>query len=1400
VPEADSSANPQDPSVSATLTLPGDGAVRGLSPEAIAEVVTRLPVAASLTDPEGRFLAVSDLYCRTHGYDRGELLGRSYLMLVPLDEQEQSAARYPHWLAGQQTHGQKVLHQRKEGSLVQAQLDLQALTLEGGQRVLISLLTETQKPGQSRAALQASEAQYRALIEQSSDAIVVTDRNNRVINWSMGAEQIFGIPREQALGADLTTLHRTLTGQADPPEATALQSPPNSASVFSGAPSRWPKTLIEYPIRRPDGSLRVVQTRAFPIHSGSTFLTGSVTRDVTEARTAERALRRRARQQKRLLGAARYLTSSLELDVVLRRIAEEAKELLEAFGCAIYLLEPGGKVLRPMVAIEPPYEEEILATPVDVDNSFTGQAVKLRRGVIFNDAPASDVGQQIEGTPLELDERVIAAPFIVDGEVIGAMCLSRQGTDFDEEDLVLAETLAAYAATALKNAHTHEELRCQVEERRRAEDAVREREAQFRALAEHSTDIIARFDRSLRHIYANPAIALVTGRQPEEAIGKTYRELGLPEEVCDRWEAAAEEVFRTGQPRLEQIELGSIDGPLCLDWRLVPEFGPEGEVVTVLGTARDISEIKRAETELLESERFLSTLMGNLPGMVYRCTDDSRWTMIYLSEGCRRLTGYAPEDLIANWTVDYSSLIHPQDRDRVREQIMAAAADESTYQLEYRIIDRAGQEKWVWERGRVAWTDGSQSVLEGFIADITDRKRAELTQDSMRAISHAALTCESLSDLCRSIHEIIQTLMPAPNLYVALRDTATGLAHMVYYADEKETRKLGLRRVNRGVTEYILRTGRTLLADRRRLEELNAEGEIVANVAIPESFLGLPLRGHRDEPLGVLAVQSYDATLTYSERERSLLEFVSSQIALALERKQAEEAVREERDFAHNLLNTAQSLVLVLDLEGRVSSYNSFTEALTGCPLEQAKGRSWADDFVPERERDAVRQQVNRLLETGHITGVAHTVIDANGQEHPVEWHGARLSDGQGNVVGLLVTGHDMTEHRRLEEQLLQSQKMETIGRLAGGVAHDFNNLLTAITGHAQFALDGLPVGDPSRDDLQQVLRAADRAASLTRQLLAFSRRQIIEPRAVDLGELVRHTEKMLRRLIAENIELVTAYGDEPCVVLADPAQMEQVLVNLVVNAREAMPDGGRLEIDVKPITLDSRYADEHMDIVPGDYVQLSVTDTGTGMTDEVKAHLFEPFYTTKGPDKGTGLGLATVYGIVRQHQGTVWVYSEVGKGSTFKVFLPRVGQTAERLPRRDEAGFLPTGTETVLVVEDEPLVRKVVARSLREQGYNVLQAADGLEALEVAQRHNGAIHLLITDVIMPQMGGKDLADRLRQVRPEMAVLFVSGYTDSAIVHDGVLEEGTAFLQKPFSVAALARKAREVLDTQRRWR
>ena len=389
----------------------------------------------------------------------------------------------------------------------------------------------------------------------------------------------------------------------------------------------------------------------------------------------------------------------------------------------------------------------------------------------------------------------------------------------------------------------------------------------------------------------------------------------------------------------------------------------------------------------------------------------------------------------------------------------------------------------------------------------------------------------------------------------------------------------------------------------------------------------------------------------------------------------------------------------------------------------------------------------------------------------------------------------DISKRRQLEDMLRQSQKLEAVGRLAGGVAHDFNNILTVIIGSGVLLLDKLAPAADERQEVEEMVKAANRAAALTTQLLAFSRRQIIQPKVTSISSIVEGLRPMLSRLLGEDIELVVVATKGPDLARVDPGQFEQVMMNLSVNARDAMPQGGRLTLETAPVLLDETYAREHPTAVAGPHVMLAVTDTGVGMDAETRARIFEPFFTTKEAGNGTGLGLSTVFGIVKQSGGNIWVYSEPGHGTTFKVYLPAV---TDELPAEKLAELpldsVARGTETVLLVEDDPGIRRLAARALEEHGHRVLQAGDGEEALRVAQTEHGPIHLLLTDVVMPRMGGRALADRLLTRRPRTRVLYMSGFTDDAIVHRNVLDAGVDFLQKPFTPRDLLARVRKVLD------
>jgi PAS domain S-box-containing protein len=494
------------------------------------------------------------------------------------------------------------------------------------------------------------------------------------------------------------------------------------------------------------------------------------------------------------------------------------------------------------------------------------------------------------------------------------------------------------------------------------------------------------------------------------------------------------------------------------------------------------------------------------------------------------------------------------------------------------------------------------------------------------------------------------------------------------------------------------------------------------------------------------------------------------------------------------LLESASQAIVAVDRAGQIVLANHRADEIFGYSREELLGQR-IEMLLPESRRGHHVHERDEYFSRPRIrpmgTGVDLAARRKDGTEFPVEVSLSYVETDGGMFAIAFVS--DISQRKHLEEQLLHAQKMEAVGRLAGGVAHDFNNMLTVISGYNRMILDELSPMDPLRGYAEEVLKAADRAGALTNQLLAFSRRQIMRPRVINVNTVLRQTEKMLRRLIGEDVELVMRLDAGAGNMKADPGHVEQAVVNLAVNARDAMPLGGRLTIETANVYLDENYARTHMGVSPGEFVMIAVSDTGHGMDAETRRRIFEPFFTTKEKGKGTGLGLATVYGMIKQTGGDIWVYSEPGSGSTFKLYFPRVAEPPSDSAEGDDGLSHRSGSETILVVEDETAVRELTVCILQQLGYVILTASSGAEALEIDQTHEGTIHLLLTDVVMPGMSGRQLANQLLERRPDTKVLFLSGYTENTVVHHGVLDAGVNFLPKPFSRETLAKKLREVL-------
>jgi len=563
----------------------------------------------------------------------------------------------------------------------------------------------------------------------------------------------------------------------------------------------------------------------------------------------------------------------------------------------------------------------------------------------------------------------------------------------------------------------------------------------------------------------------------------------------------------------------------------------------------------------------------------------------------------------------------------------------------------------------------------------------------------------------------------------------------------------------------------------------------------------IPLFGH-ERLLGKFMIY-FNAPHQFIDDDARLSQTIASTIAFAIERERAIEALQASEARFRQIAENIREVFWVSDPQKFEMLYVSPAyEEIWGrsCQSLYEQPRSFLEAIPPE-DQPRILAALEKQLH-GEQTHEEYRVLRPDGSQRWIWDRRFPIKDNAGHVFRIAGIAEDITERkhteralRQSEEQLRHALKMEAIGRLAGGVAHDFNNMLTAVIGTAELAMLELHRDHPVRKDLKEIKQTADRAANLTRQLLAFARQQIIAPAILNLNELIMNLNKMLRRLIGEDIELVILPASNLGLIKVDANQIEQVIVNLTINARDAMPEGGTLHFETSNVLVDAETANRRPELKAGDYVQLTVRDTGFGMTEEIKAHLFEPFFTTKEVGKGTGLGLATCYGIIKQSGGYIEVESEPGQGTLFRIYWPCLEETAEATPILDSLSTMPQGSETVLLVEDEPTVREVATRLLREQGYNVLVAANGDEALHLARTHaKDTIHLLVTDVVMPRLSGKAVADQLKVLRPEMKVLFISGYSDESVMRHGSAGAGWNFLQKPFSPTVLAYKIRDLLD------
>jgi PAS domain S-box-containing protein len=767
-----------------------------------------------------------------------------------------------------------------------------------------------------------------------------------------------------------------------------------------------------------------------------------------------------------------------------------------------------------------------------------------------------------------------------------------------------------------------------------------------------------------------------------------------------------------------------------------------------------LAEQRRAEEALRESEERFRSLVEATTDWIWEV--DANLVYTYASPKVKDLLGYEPCEVVGKTPFE---LMPPEEAERVRARVVATLAEGRPFLGLINEAQHRDGRTVVLETNGVPVFDAAGRLLgyRGIDHDTTERRRAE----------------EALRESEERFRQLFEEA-PIPYHEIdregVIRRVNRTECELLGYAPEEM--------IGRPVWEFVVPEQRDMARDvvRRKL-------------AAPYQ----PVPFHREwlrRDGGCLIVEMHENLILDSQGQVSSIRTATLDIS---ERQRAEEALRASEERYRSLVDNATYGIYRVTADGTLLDVNpAFVEMLGYPSKEDLLTRNIATDiYRTAEERDRLIEQ---SLKANRFDSVETQFRRRDGTLLTARLAGRVFRGPDGAVSSFEMIAEDVTEHKVLEKQLRQAQKMEAVGRLAGGIAHDFNNILMVIQGYSDLLLEELKPADSRRRPLEEIRKAGERAAALTLQLLAFSRKQVLQPQILDLNAVVSNINTMLRRLIGEDIELTMLPGAGLNRVMADPGQVEQVIMNLAVNARDAMPHGGKLTIETANVNLDEDYARRDGSAAPGPYVRLSVSDTGCGMDAETRAHVFEPFFTTKERGKGTGLGLATVYGIVKQSGGYIWAYSEVGRGTVFKIYLPRAPGSAEVRQQGEVQQTLFGGVETVLVAEDDPAVRALVCGALANRGYTVQEARDGREALAAARGYKGPIHLLLTDVVLPHMSGRRLAERLLAERPESRLLYMSGYTDDAVVSHGVSAGNVPFLQKPFSASALSRKVREVLD------
>ena len=996
-------------------------------------------------------------------------------------------------------------------------------------------------------------------------------------------------------------------------------------------------------------------------------------------------------------------------------------------------------------------------------------------------------------------------------------------------------------------------------------------------------DLITILDREHRIVRINKAMAERLGILPDKAIGlKCYEcvhNTNMPPDFCPHALLMAD-----GQEHTAEVHEVSLGGYFLVT--ASPVRDTHGKLLGSVHIAKDITERKQAEDALRESQRTLSTLISNLPGMAYRCRNDKNWTMEFVSDGCLVMTGYQPDDLILNRRISYAQLIHPDDQEMVWDTVQTPLQKNLPFQIMYRIRTAQGEEKWVWEQGRGVYSaDGTLQAIEGFVTDITRQKNTQeqLQQNEERfrqvvdqapfpiAISTAEGKIIYLNPKFILVFGYTLGEIPTkeewqskayPDLEYRNRVSLEFLAKVEKSKEQEAEPSIFKVRCKDGTVRTVIfrlvRMGNELFGSIAEdiTEQIKAQEQLRQNeemfrsmadtiqdgLTIIEHHKALYVNDHRCEITGysreelltmkdsdiavpedrALILRAYEKyrqegiipealefrivhkdgtqrtvrnrySVSYRDGEIFRLYILTTDIT---EAKKTEKSLRDSEERFRAIAESAIDAIITTDSQARIIFCNTATQKLYSYSMEELIGQP-ARMLIPERyyNQDSEAFHYIKQKEVRQLAGKSREVcgIKKNGREFPAEV--SVISYKIDYELFFTVTIRDITEYKQAEEQLRQSQKMEAIGTLAGGIAHDFNNILAAIMGYAELSLYTLAETDPLRKNLDQILKSSHRARDLVQQILAFSRKAEQERKPLHLHLIFKEAIKLLRASIPATIEIRQHIDEQAGIVMADPTQMHQVLMNLCTNAAHAMQEkGGVLEIQLFSVDLDARSVTAYPDLKPGPYAKVTVSDTGSGIDPKVIDRIFDPFFTTKEVGKGTGMGLAVVHGIVKSYGGAIITHSEPGTGSTFEILLPRAAEKISAEPEALQPLPVPVGNERILFVDDEELLVDIGERILKSLEYQVVAKKNSREALELFQKEPDAFDVVITDQTMPHMTGFELAQKLIAIRPDIPIILCTGYSETVSEEEAKAAGIKEFVLKPINVNKIAEVVRRVLD------